>query len=101
MSTSPGHLLQWMKLLGLSAGLSGVLFWLHLPAALLLGPMIAGITLSLRGASIRVPRPFFIAAQAIIGCMIARTLTPLFLASSSGTGRWCCLSSSPRLPSAR
>jgi uncharacterized membrane protein AbrB (regulator of aidB expression) len=27
-----------------------VLFWLHLPAALLLGPMIAGITLSLRGA---------------------------------------------------
>lgn len=76
MSTSPGHLLQWMKLLGLSAGLSGVLFGLHLPAALLLGPMIAGITLSLRGASIRVPRPFFIAAQAIIGCMIARTLTP-------------------------
>jgi uncharacterized membrane protein AbrB (regulator of aidB expression) len=38
-----------MKLLGLSAGLSGLLFWLHLPAALLLGPMIAGITLSLRG----------------------------------------------------
>jgi hypothetical protein len=32
-------------------------------------------------ANIRVPRPFFIAAQAIIGCMIARTLTPLFLAS--------------------
>ena len=76
MSTSPGHLLQWMKLLGLSAGFSGVLFWLHLPAALLLGPMIAGITLSLRGANMRVPRPFFIAAQAIIGCMIARTLTP-------------------------
>ncbi len=59
MSTSPGHLLQWMKLLGLSAGLSGVLFGLHLPAALLLGPMIAGITLSLRGANIRVPRPFY------------------------------------------
>lgn len=53
-----------MKLLGLSAGLSGVLFGLHLACALLLGPMIAGITLSLRGASIRVPRPFFIAAQA-------------------------------------
>jgi uncharacterized membrane protein AbrB (regulator of aidB expression) len=38
--------------------------------------MIAGIILSLRGANIRVPRPFFIAAQAIIGCMIARTLNP-------------------------
>ncbi|WP_224251651.1 AbrB family transcriptional regulator [Klebsiella grimontii] len=67
---------QWMKLLVLSSALSFVLFWFHLPAALLLGPMIAGIILSLRGAEIRVPRPFFIAAQAIIGCMIARSLTP-------------------------
>lgn len=66
---------QWMMLLALSAVLSFVLFWLHLPAAPLLGPLIAGITLSLRGAKIRLPRPFFIAAQAIIGCMIARALT--------------------------
>ncbi|STU66293.1 transport protein [Klebsiella michiganensis] len=70
------HFFQWMKLLALSSAISFVLFWFHLPAALLLGPMIAGITLSLRGAAIRVPRPFFIAAQAIIGCMIARSLTP-------------------------
>lgn len=67
---------QWMKLLALSSALSFVLFRFHLPAALLLGPMIAGITLSLCGAEIRVPRPFFVAAQAIIGCMIARSLTP-------------------------
>lgn len=70
------HFFQWMKLLALSSAISFVLFWFHLPAALLLGPMIAGISLSLRGAEIRVPRPFFIAAQAIIGCMIARSLTP-------------------------
>ncbi|PMC11682.1 AbrB family transcriptional regulator, partial [Klebsiella aerogenes] len=55
-----------MILLALSAVLSFVLFRLHLPAAPLLGPLIAGITLSL----------FFISAQAIIGCMIARALTP-------------------------
>lgn len=67
---------QWMILLALSAVLSFVLFRLHLPAAPLLGPLIAGITLSLRGAAIRLPRPFFISAQAIIGCMIARALTP-------------------------
>ncbi len=67
---------QWMILLALSAVLSFVLFRLHLPAAPLLGPLIAGITLSLRGATIRLPRPFFISAQAIIGCMIARALTP-------------------------
>lgn len=76
MWISRSHFFQWMKLLALSGALSFVLFWFHLPAALLLGPMIAGITLSLRGAEIRVPRPFFIAAQAIIGCMIARSLTP-------------------------
>lgn len=67
---------QWMILLVLSAVLSFVLFRFHLPAAPLLGPLIAGIILSLRGAMIRLPRPFFIAAQAIIGCMIARALTP-------------------------
>ena len=76
MVMSPGPLLSWLKLLTLSAALSFALFWLHLPAALLLGPMIAGITFSLRGTTISVPRPFFIAAQAIIGCMIAQTLTP-------------------------
>ncbi|HBY9524757.1 TPA: AbrB family transcriptional regulator [Klebsiella aerogenes] len=65
-----------MILLALSAVLSFVLFRLHLPAAPLLGPLIAGITLSLRGTTIRLPRPFFISAQAIIGCMIARALTP-------------------------
>lgn len=65
-----------MILLALSAVLSFVLFRLHLPAAPLLGPLIAGITLSLRGAAIRLPRPFFISAQAIIGCMIVRALTP-------------------------
>ena len=65
-----------MILLALSAVLSFVLFRLHLPAAPLLGPLIAGITLSLRGATIHLPRPFFISAQAIIGCMIARALTP-------------------------
>ncbi|HCT3748901.1 TPA: AbrB family transcriptional regulator [Klebsiella aerogenes] len=65
-----------MILLVLSAVLSFVLFRFHLPAAPLLGPLIAGIILSLRGAMIRLPRPFFIAAQAIIGCMIARALTP-------------------------
>ena len=65
-----------MILLALSAVLSFVLFRLHLPAAPLLGPLIAGITLSLRGATIRLPRPFFISAHAIIGCMIARALTP-------------------------
>lgn len=63
----------------ISAAISSLLLWLHLPAALLLGPMAAGILFSLRGGSLSVPRSYFLAAQAIIGCMIAQTLTPSIL----------------------
>ncbi len=49
--------------------------YLHLPAAMLLGPMIAGIVLSLRGSTLQLPRGIFLAAQAILGCMIAQNLT--------------------------
>jgi uncharacterized membrane protein AbrB (regulator of aidB expression) len=49
-----------MKLLALSSALSFVLFWFHLPAALLLGPMIAGISLSLRGRKFAYPVPFLL-----------------------------------------
>jgi TyrR family helix-turn-helix protein len=59
MSTSPGHLLQWMKLLGLSAGLSGLLFWLH-PCGIAAGADDRRDKIeSARGANIRVPRPFY------------------------------------------
>jgi len=34
---------QWLTLLACSAALSALLVWLHVPAALLLGPMLAGI----------------------------------------------------------
>lgn len=37
--------------------------------------MIAGIVLSLRGSSLQLPRGIFLAAQAILGCMIAQNLT--------------------------
>ncbi|XPE38316.1 AbrB family transcriptional regulator [Shigella flexneri] len=47
----------------------------HLPAALLLGPMIAGIIFSMRGITLQLPRSAFLAAQAILGCMIAQNLT--------------------------
>jgi membrane AbrB-like protein len=52
---------------------------LHLPAALLVGPMVAAILVAATGGAARVPLPPFYAAQAIIGCMIADKL-PLSLA---------------------
>ncbi|SUH16860.1 Putative transport protein [Salmonella enterica subsp. enterica] len=36
--------------------------------------MIAGIVLSLRGSTLQLPRGIFLAAQAILGCMIAQNL---------------------------
>lgn len=70
---------QWL-LLVLSSAFLSVLFELaRLPAALLLGPMVGGILLSVAGGSLRVPRIFHSAAQAVIGCMIARNITPEIL----------------------
>ncbi len=39
------------------------------------GPMIAGIIFSMRGVTLQLPRSAFLAAQAILGCMIAQNLT--------------------------
>jgi len=60
----------------LSAILVVLLEALRLPAALLLGPMIAAIIVAAAEGSLRVSRLPFVAAQAVIGCMIARSITP-------------------------
>jgi membrane AbrB-like protein len=53
---------------------------LRLPAALLLGPMIAAILIAAAGeASVRVPLVPFILAQGVIGVMIARSLSASIL----------------------
>ena len=67
--------LQWGLLFLLSLLLSLLFLSIHLPAALLLGPMITGILFSLRGISLRLPRCTFLGAQAILGCMIAQNLS--------------------------
>lgn len=67
--------LQWGLLCVLSLLLSVGFLGLHLPAALLLGPMVAGIVFSMRGSVLQLPRCAFLAAQAILGCMIAQNLT--------------------------
>jgi membrane AbrB-like protein len=50
--------------------------FVHLPAALMLGPMVAGILMETGGGSVRVPYIPLNAAQAVIGCMIGRSITP-------------------------
>ncbi len=52
-----------------------------MPAALLLGPMIAAIGFGSSGARLRLPRWTFIGAQGVVGCLVASAITPPVLVS--------------------
>ena len=67
---------QWILLIALSAGIGAFLLWLHAPAALMLGPLIAAMMLAAGGGRVRFPLSPFVVAQGIIGCLIAR-MVPL------------------------
>ena len=70
---------RWAVMLGLSTLLVLVLELFGLPAALLLGAMAAGILVAVMEGGLRVaPLPFTL-AQAVIGCMIARSIKPEIL----------------------
>jgi len=80
---------RWSVLLILSAGLAGLLTLLRFPAALLLGPMLAGVALSAVGGSVNLSERAFGLAQGLIGCMIASMLTRAF--SGEAGGDWFVL----------
>jgi uncharacterized protein len=65
---------QWAILLAISAFFVLILESLHLPAALMLGPMLAAILVAAAHGSVHVPRILFMLAQGVIGCMVARSL---------------------------
>jgi uncharacterized protein len=71
---APRPLLQWGAVVALSLVFLALLEAVHVPAALLLGPMIAGILFASSGGTVRVPPPLYAGAQALVGCMIARSL---------------------------
>ncbi len=74
---APGS--QW-SLLVIASLILGFLFQaFHVPAALLLGPMIVGVLMGLLGATVRIAPVFFKIAQGILGCMIAQSLSPSIL----------------------
>jgi membrane AbrB-like protein len=65
---------QWGVLLAVSAVLATVFELIGLPAALLIGPMIAGIVVGTNGGTIRGPRLPMLAAQAVVGCLVGRAM---------------------------
>jgi uncharacterized protein len=73
------HALRWLALLALSALISAGWSALGMPAALLLGPMIAGIAFGVNGAGLDVPRAPYLGAQALIGAMVSASITPSIL----------------------
>lgn len=75
---------QWGLIGVLSLLFLIVLETLHLPAALLLAPMIAGILFSAAGGTVRVPEFFYAGAQGVVGCMIARSLPLSNLGEAAG-----------------
>jgi membrane AbrB-like protein len=74
---------QWALLVVLSALFAAGFVAVRVPAALLLGPMLAGILISANGGRTRLPLPPFYIAQAVIGCMIADKL-PISLLGEVG-----------------
>ena len=69
-------LLHWGILLALSIFVSAAWSAPGLPAALLLGPMIAGIGCGVYGLRLGVPRVPYLGAQAVIAAMVAAAVTP-------------------------
>jgi uncharacterized protein len=65
---------QWLSLLLLTAALIFGLRAADIPAALLLGPMVAAMVFAVSGSNMRLPRGCTIGAQAILGCLIAQAV---------------------------
>ncbi|TKB21235.1 MAG: AbrB family transcriptional regulator [Mesorhizobium sp.] len=75
---------QWLALVVFSLLFAGALELAALPAALLIGPMLAAILAGTNGATVRVPRVLFGSAQAVVGCLVANSISadifPVFYA---------------------
>jgi membrane AbrB-like protein len=66
---------QWGVLIAGSIVFAVLFAKTGLPAALLLGPMVAGILLACNGGEVHPPRLPVLAAQTIVGCLLARSIT--------------------------
>ncbi|MBK6006308.1 AbrB family transcriptional regulator [Ramlibacter ginsenosidimutans] len=75
--------LRWTVLVLLSIVLSIAFDATGVPAARLLGPMVAAILMALSGSDVSVPRLGFVGAQGVIGCLIARGVPVSILSTLS------------------
>jgi membrane AbrB-like protein len=73
--------LQWAAILAVSIVFVAAFEVAALPAAFLIGPMLAGIAGGTNGTTVRVPAKAFAGAQAVIGCLIAHSIEPSIFAT--------------------
>lgn len=77
--TRAGTAPSWAALVGITAMLTLSLRAAHMPAALMLGPMLAGIAVAILRPGPALPRTAAVVAQAVLGCLIAQALSPRLL----------------------
>ena len=65
---------RWAVMLALSGAFVFFLEVARIPAAFLLGPMIAAILLAVRDKQVVIPHTISLLAQGVIGCMIAQSI---------------------------
>jgi membrane AbrB-like protein len=66
---------QWTILIVVSVALATLFHLLGIPAAFLVGPLLAGILVGTNGGDIRVPVLPYLAGQSVVGSMIAHSIT--------------------------
>jgi membrane AbrB-like protein len=71
---------SWGVLIVLTLALTAVMRVGHVPGALMLGPLVAGMIVAIYLPGARIPRRLPIVAQAVLGCVIARVMSPELLA---------------------
>jgi membrane AbrB-like protein len=74
-NTSARNAVLWGALVCVSLPLAWLLGRAGLPAASLVAAMLCGIAFGVKGAALRVPRRAFQAAQALVGCAVAQSIT--------------------------
>jgi len=82
---------QWAALVVLSSLASLALSTAGLPAALLLGPMISAIVFGVHEVHLPVPGWMYVAAQGVIGTVVAGSITPAIVRSFTHDGLLFCL----------
>lgn len=76
--------MTWIAIV-VSAIAAGFLFQAAaMPAAWMLGPLVAGIVFGCAGAERRIRYELFIGSQAVLGCVFAQAFTPAVLRSLAG-----------------